>query len=516
MKAINQKLLKQQYPLHQLAEERKLNNIHIRIIKKVGVFACLFFCVSQPVFAQTQWRFSETSKKAYDLVLNLQLEEAEALIPNPKTADEHYVLSFGEMLYLLLTEDNEKYVDYKKNFETRINRKTKASDPNDYYTQACIRLQWAFVQLKFGNEIDAGLQLRQATNITEDLVRKFPQYSAGAKLDGILNIVFGAVPEKYNWILTVLNIEGSVKKGLALLQQLTSTDPDFALEADLLRAVTFSSILQQTNTSFYTMKEILSKHPKNRLALFIGATVALKDNNSEQALTWISSLENQTVGFPIAYEYYHKGEALLHKGAYLEAISAYRSFLKTYQGQNFVKDANFKIATAYWLHGNSIDAKNYAELAKRAGKDITEADKHATRSLEAGFPHIKLAQARYATDGGYYEKAEKILDQIRSEDLPTMAYQIEFAYRKARLAHKTNQFEQAKILYQLTIDMNGTENFYYAPNACLQIGYLYAAENNNDLAIEYCKRALSYKKHEYKNSIDSKARSLIAQLSKAK
>jgi hypothetical protein len=60
--------------------------------------------------------------------------------------------------------------------------------------------------------------------------------------------------------------------------------------------------------------------------------------------------------------------------------------------------------------------------------------------------------------------------------------------------------------------MTGQENWYFAPNACLQLGYLYQSRNMLAEAEEYFLRALAYKRHEYKNSIDSKARSALAQL----
>jgi uncharacterized protein HemY len=66
--------------------------------------------------------------------------------------------------------------------------------------------------------------------------------------------------------------------------------------------------------------------------------------------------------------------------------------------------------------------------------------------------------------------------------------------------------------YEKTIEMNGNANWYFAPNACLQLGYLMLEENDVAAAEEYFEMALSYKKHEYKNSIDTKAKTALAQL----
>ena len=115
-------------------------------------------------------------------------------------------------------------------------------------------------------------------------------------------------------------------------------------------------------------------------------------------------------------------------------------------------------------------------------------------------------------DGGYYPESRKILTSLSDKDLPSRRDQVEYFYRKARLEHKTKQHAAAKLFYKQTIDLAGDENWYYAPNACLQIGYIVMAEGDSAEAKQYFQQALKYKKHEYKNSIDSKARSALSRI----
>lgn len=151
------------------------------------------------------------------------------------------------------------------------------------------------------------------------------------------------------------------------------------------------------------------------------------------------------------------------------------------------------------------------------GKEATEPDKYAARSLaEPHLPHVALTKVRYFTDGGYYEEATKVVETIDPLSLTDKRDQVEYHYRKARLAHKMDDLPIARELYNQTIALTGTENWYFAPNACLQLGYLAMHDNDAANAKLYFARALSYKKHEYKNSIDSKARAALAQLKKSK
>jgi TolA-binding protein len=517
MKETNLKPLKPLLPLYQIAE-RKLNNIVFCLHKKAGLAACLFLCAVLTTSVKAQeWKFDAATQRAYDLVLNLQTEEAHALIPTPETPQEHYILALAEALELLITEDVEKFSDYEDRFEKRQERKSKLSSPEDLFLQAEIGLQWSFIYLKYGHEFDAALNLRQAYQTTQEIKKRFPTFNAIKKTSGLLDIIIGSVPEKYDWVLGLLNMEGSTELGLKELSAIQDTDHALAFESSLLYALTQGFVLEQTSLALTEIKKDIAANPTNKLALFLGASLAIKNSQSEEALRFINKLSEQSQGLPLYYADYLRGEIYLHKGEYLNATSSYRAFIGNYKGVNYMKDANYKIGLCYWLNGNSSDAKAIFKQAKTIGKESAEADKYAARSMaENELPHIKLTKARYSTDGGYYDEAKKVLASITTQELPTKRDQVEFAYRKARVAHKTNDLSTAKEYYLQTIKINGEEPWYFAPNASLQLGYIALAEKNTTQARDYFKRALGYKKHEYKNSIDSKAKSALAQLNESK
>jgi tetratricopeptide (TPR) repeat protein len=124
----------------------------------------------------------------------------------------------------------------------------------------------------------------------------------------------------------------------------------------------------------------------------------------------------------------------------------------------------------------------------------------------------KLTKIRYLTDGGYYDAANEVFETVSEHELKSEKDRVEFYYRKARLYHKTNQTKSAMEYYQKTVAESSTLQTYFAPNACLQLGYLFEEKKDLKNAELYYKKALAYKRHEYKNSIDTKARSALAQL----
>lgn len=481
---------------------------------KAGFIACLFL-FAPAVHAQQQWIFDEATGKAYDLVLNLQTEEAMALLPDPETAQEHYVVSLAEAIELLMTEDADKFNTYEDLFQSRIHKNIKGSS-NDYkFLRAEMHLHWAFVYLKFGHELDAASHLREAYRISIDCRKKSPKYLAIQKTTGLLEIIIGSVPEKYNWVLGLFHMKGTIPIGLKELNNVRNSDSPLALEADLLISLAEGYIFQKPDVGLTELKKILKEKPENRVALFSAASLAIKNSQSEEALTYLKPLSESRSGIPIYLADYFKGEVYLHQGDYIDAIASYRWFLSHYKGQNHLKDAAYKIGLCYWLNGNSNDAMHFFDEARKTGKESAEADKSAARSLsDKTLPHVALSKVRYHTDGGYYSEARTILNSIRDIDLPDKRSQVEYYYRKARLEHKTNQLAAAKLFYQQVIDMARDDNWYFAPNACLQMGYILRDENKPSEARQYFQHALKYKRHEYKNSIDSKAKSALEQLKK--
>jgi uncharacterized protein HemY len=67
----------------------------------------------------------------------------------------------------------------------------------------------------------------------------------------------------------------------------------------------------------------------------------------------------------------------------------------------------------------------------------------------------------------------------------------------------------AKTFYQQTIEMTGTNSWYFAPNAALQLGYIAQSEKDYANAKKFFEKAMSYKRHEYKSSIDTKAKAAL-------
>lgn len=135
---------------------------------------------------------------------------------------------------------------------------------------------------------------------------------------------------------------------------------------------------------------------------------------------------------------------------------------------------------------------------------------------EAGsgvWPDKGLLRARLLCDGGYYQEALQYLQGGQPDNFRIPGEKVEFSYRIGRIYDGLGRKEEAMTAYAGTIRDGETLTAYYAARAALQMGMI--CEKNGDCksATGWFRKCLSLKDHEYKNSLDQKAKAGIARCS---
>ncbi len=459
--------------------------------------ACFFYAL--PVSGQSQIATNNT----YESALALQFDIKKDNIENDETL---YYSHLAQVIEILAEEDPEKTKTYLNAFQALQNKWDSKETAQAYL--ADLQLLWAFARLKSKQEFQAALLIKKAYRLVhkKELAKNFN----ALKTRGVLLVMLGAVPEKYSWLLGLFSLKGNTQEGLKLLSNLHKQQHQQAWEAGLWLALVNGFLLQQPDIGIAITDTLAKQKPDRKIALLLGASLALKSNKAEIALQNLQQFQTLTNPPPLVF--YLAGEANICKGYYVQAASYFILFTQKFKGTNLLKDASFKTGLAYTFLNQPILAKRYFLQAQTIGTNHTEADKHAEKAI-ADYTDInkKLWQMRLFTDGGYYAQAQNIIDSLSISDFKTKKDKTEFLYRTARIFDKTKQTTKAKNFYLKTIELAANENWYFAPNSCLQIGYMCMQENKPNDACIWFKRALTYNHHEYKNSIDAKAKSAMHQ-----
>lgn len=477
-------------------------------------------CVLPAQSTGVEW--TPNTQRAYHEVLKLRLGQARALVATePRTsAMRVYVENYADVAQLLISEDPSYYKVASSREDTRLEllKKLPENSPYRRFLQAEIHLQWAFVKLKFGHELSGCWNIIKAYRLLEDNHKQFPAFLPQQKSLGLLHVLFGATPKNYQWVTRLLGLRGDVSGGLQEIRSVVLQNDTFGPEAQLIELLLHSYVVGMTDPKLRELELFVKAHPDNLMFHLFGASMLLKNNQAERALPFLLKHPSGGAYLTVPSFEYLKGEALLQKGQYASAIESYKRYLELQKGHNFVKDAHYKIYLSYWLAGKEPDGRPYLGQVARVGKAITEPDKVAARFAERyarSTPSAAartLMHARLAFDGGYYAEALEALSKTKEADFANNPDKAEYQYRLGRVYHKTNDLGKATLAYQRAIGLSPAEGVPFGATSALQLGYLCVQIGQKNKARSYFEQALTYERHEYKNSVDNKAKAALNEL----
>jgi len=474
-----------------------------------------------PFFVFIAWSANgqSTTLSAYQEVLNLNFTPPESLSLQNDSGIPHfdlYIDNLREVTYLLFTEDEAAFDSLRKNEKARLRVLKDEEAPTAYtnFLRAEIKIQWAFTKLKFGENWNGVWALRSAYKTIRRNIDNYPDFELNYKSLGLLHVIFGAVPDGYRWTLNILGLEGDTQKGLDELYEIMDSKSALKDEIRLIAALVESYLIEdhQVALSLLEAKETNYSQAEN----YVKTLILMKSHQSEKATV---VLENAiaTLGNSKATPLfrYLLAEARFQAGQYQIAKTHYQKFLSSFKGSNYTKDAVFKWGLCEQFLGNEQQAIQLFDRARDTDAD-SEADKNAEKLLYTEpFTDLSLLQIRYAIDGGYYQQADSLFESI---DINSFApyQQFELVYRKARLHHLQANYPEAAKLYREVIAKNDEmPETYFVPNAYLQLGYLEMKRGNEVMAVDYFEKVLTFRRHPYKNSLDSKAKIALKGLQKS-
>lgn len=418
----------------------------------------------------------------------------------------------NDAIEVFLDEDDQLFSLFNETSEERIDQLKEAPESpfKDYYVSE-IKLHRAFVYMKFGEEFSAAWNFRQSFFMAEKNKKNYPEFEFTFKTLGLMHIIIGATPEKYQWLLNLFGFNGSLQQGIDEIKQFSTTGPPFSIEGDVMLAFVHAYLLQESEKGISFLRKYEEDMDDQLLLSYAMASILTKSSRSEQALDILDSFNGDPS--PLSFTNYLRANILQQKGQYQESTNSFKDFLSAFKGHNFIKDVNFKIGLNYWFRNENILAEQYFELARTKGERLIEADKNAASILEEPMPDRNIMKLRLLTDGGFFQDAFTLVSKIEASKLESHKDSVEFIYRKARLFHKSGNKEEAITYYQKSIVEDENERWYFAPNSALQLGYIYREKGMLNEAKKLFEKARSYKNHPYKHSIDNEAKAALASLS---
>lgn len=491
-------------------------------MKLKSLLVLLLFVLALKANAEKVYDFNSTCQQAFQEITKLKLGRGIALVEKAKQQNPDNLIpllleDYIDFFVLFFNEDPEEFKIRNPNFNDRLALLEKGPKSSPFYNfcLSMVRVHKSAVAIKFGQTWSAGWEIRKAYMLLKENQKKYPEFQPNQLMSGALIAAIGTIPSSYRWIVSLFGFKGSIVEGMNMVKNFTfSNDPMakiFANEAAFVYPYLLFYIENKKDEAlaFVNQKKLDLVH--NHLHCFMAANLAINHKQTALAGTWILNRDKHPEYLKTPVWDFEMGFVKLYHLELPEAIKYLEQYQKDFKGRFYVKDAYNKLSWAYYLQGNQA-AANHArnEILKKGALD-TDADKKAQKDAKANiWPNPILLNARLLSDGGYHKEALGILYGKSIEQFTTEEDRLEFTYRVARIYDDLGRKDDAIKYYQTAIVLGEHRKEYYAARAALQIAQIYEERGQKALAITYYQKCLGMDDHEYKDSLDQRAKSGIS------
>ena len=481
-------------------------------------FLFILFLVS--IKAEASFTFNDNCKQAYSDMTCLRFAKAGARMQaektlNPDNQVPYIIDNYIDFLKVLIGEEEKDFISLKKNKDLRLQKLAfqGKSSPWFLYSQSLIYLQSGFARIKFGEYVNAGLDINRAYRLLLENQRKHPDFVMNKAGLGILHSLVGTVPAKYRWAVRSLHFEGTIPEGNSEILEAylqVASDPQLSfLVPETFFLLTFVTLnLSADIPSALELVENLNTSPlsaiskESPLLIYSFANIYSRAGENDKVIKLLTDCPRTVDRYPFHYLNYMLGVAKLN---HLDKDACYPilNFLGSFKGKNYIRSAYMHLSWYYLIQNDPHQYNIYIERIKLRGNDQVDNDREALAFANKNLkPDLTLLKARLLFDGGYHARAKQELDGYRAGDERS---RIEYTYRLGRIYHNWGKPEEAILYYMETIRNGDKLPYYYAANSSLQLGMIYEKQNNLTQAKTYYSKVLDMDFDEYHFSISNKA-----------
>ncbi len=437
--------------------------------------------------------------------LEAPLRTSQLVPEDPSDAYEAWIQHTQSALELVFWEEDSRFSELEK-FHLRAELLLKNTSLNPEwraFLEAEMDLQLAFVRLKMGKEWSAAWQIRSAFLQLRKLQELYPDFLPVYKSLGLLEIIISLAPSPYQWVLSILGMKTDTGQGLGHLHSALD-DPLVGEEARYWLAMVRALLFDEVQEGLQHMQDL----PSSTMKSYVMHHLLMKNANTEEAVRW---LEGEDLSNYPPQIYHSMGMAALQKADWDLSEKYFLGFLENCACRHLIKSTYFRLYQLALFQNNMQKAQSYRRRVEDRGLSVAEADQIALRELKEQM-HPFLIQARLSTAGGYAEEAAEWLQKAETIRAQNPEWEAEWRYRNARLQHLKGNKAEAYEAYLSALQLALDDGRYIFANAALKAAELAAEWSDYAQSRQLFIRAMSFKKHPYVSSVETKAKYGLSQL----
>lgn len=495
------------------------------MIQKLAVFCTVLFLTAGISFssrAEKVFDFNATCEKAYADITSLRLNSGRQWVneirkENPDNLIADFLDNYIDFFTLFFNEDPQEYEVLKPHFSERLTKLEEGPDSSPFYkySQAVVTLQKAAVAIKFGERWSAGWDFKRAFGLIKDNRKAFPDFTPNNLIYGPMEVAAGTIPSGYKWLASLFGMKGSIKDGMQKVRSFVNGNDKwrniFYNEAAFYYCYLMYYIENKPDEASRYVTDHKLDVVNNHLFTYMTANLSINNKKTDFGKSVVLNRNTSPEYLTTATWDFELGYAAMRHLDLADAATHFENFTRNFKGKFYLKDVYEKLSWIYYLQGKKAAAEAARQNVIKKGNTDTDADKKANKDAKEGkWPNPLLLKVRLLNDGGYNKEALALLNGKNTESFTLPEEKLEFAYRVARIYDDSGHDNEAIQAYLSAIKLGTGRKEYYAARAALQIGYIYERQGKKAMAITFYQQCLDMEDHEYKDSLDQRAKSGIA------
>ena len=508
-------------------------------MKNFLVFFCILSIVCPAIYAYNS-PYAQTITKngipddeirsVLNDVYNVRLDQAEAKVKQlqskyPGDIKGYFYASVINFFKAITTRDESNYDKYISQADMVIDKCDDILDKDEnnieamYYKGQSHSYKSLLMLSLNKNLLSAASNGNTGYRILSDIIEKRPDYYDAYMGLGLYKIAIGFVPEKFQWLLSIIGFKGNISNGIDMLRTAMEKGKYTKVDSKVFLSIFAMNEREEDNSETIALtKQLVDDYPESPIFKTLYAGMLMQVYKLDESISILkqaidqnkNSLQNE-VNKGI---YFVLGSAYFRKADYSNAITNLEQSIKFEKNDDRYNVLLFTLAVSYEMTGNRAKA---IEIYKRVRKDFIderdgEAEKFFYRLAQEKInePYTKydnlLLKAENLRESGDFDQSIKILtDALNSDEYMQNISQdnlIKINFSLANSFERKKDDKKAEEYFLKAVSLNPVKEKWMIPHSYFELGKIYSRRADKSKASQNFEKIYDYSDYDFKDFLE--------------
>jgi tetratricopeptide (TPR) repeat protein len=494
------------------------------------IFILLFICSFFAVKNSYSRGIDDDIRSGLNDVYNLKFEDAESKFidiqrKNPDDVKGYFYQAVVYYYKALPTRDDkmfEKFIELTdKVLDICDNKLDKnENDIETLYFKGLTHSYRSLIMLNLNKSL-----LKAASNgndgyrILSEVIKLKPDYYDAYMGLGLYKIAIGFVPEKFQWLLSIIGFEGNIKNGLDLLKTAMEKGRFTKVDAKMYYAVSSITEKEDENTiSIKLAKELYDEYPESPIFNLVYATMLMERMKVDECIESCKkalSLNTHSLQNEIKKgTYVLLGNAYFRKNDFVNAATSLEEHLKYVNKEDRYNVSCYTLGICYEMTGNRAKAiENYNKVRSNfieerdgeAEKLFYRLSKERIQKPLRDVDSLSILAMNLRETGSFDASIEDYNILLTAPYISKFVSDDDKAYLFSNIGHSylmKKDYNKAIEYFNKTVALKPQNELWHIPHSYFELGKISWRKGDKGKANEYFEKIYDYSDYDFKNFLE--------------